>query len=127
MVSGGRVEVVIRKAPWAFQDPLASAVAWVPAVSQLASDVFEGLTADGMESLLGPSACDGTSCGLFGEMEGGGAGLAGWECFPFPVSRFPSPPGAFGRKQLEWFAQPRSAAHKEKLGRCTVSDFFTPC
>ena len=37
----------------------------------------------------------------------------------FPVSRFPSPPGAFGRKHLEWFAQPRPAARKEKLGRCT--------
>ena len=86
MVSGGRVEVVIRKAPWAFQDPLASAVACVPAVSELASEVFEGLTADGMEFLLGPSACHGTSCGLFGEREGGGAGLAGWECFPFPFT-----------------------------------------
>ena len=89
MVSGGRVEVVIRKAPWAFQDPFASAVAWVPAVSELASEVFEGLTADGMEFLLGPSACHGTSCGLSGEREGGGAGLAGWECFPFPVSLHP--------------------------------------
>ena len=86
MVSDGRVEVVIRKAPWAFQDPLASAVAWVSAVSDLASDVFEGLTADGMEFLLCPSACHGTSCGLSGEREGGGPGPAGWECFPFPFT-----------------------------------------
>ena len=89
MVSGGRVEEVIGKAPWAFQDPLASAVAWVSAVSELASDVFEGLTADGMEFLLCPSACHGTSCGLSGEREGGGPGPAGWECFLFPVSLHP--------------------------------------
>ena len=86
MVSGGRVEVVIRKAPWTFQDLLAGAVAWVPAVSELASDVFEGLTADGMEILLCPSACHRTSCGLSGEREGGGPGPADWECFPFPFT-----------------------------------------
>ena len=89
MVSGGGVEVVIRKAPWTFQDLLAGAVAWVPAVSELASDVFEGLTADGMEILLCASACHGTSCGLSGEREGGGPGSADWECFPFPVSLHP--------------------------------------
>ena len=89
MLSGGRVEVVIRKAPWAFQDLLAGAFTWVPAVSELVSDVFEGLTADGMEFLLCASACHGTSCGLSGEREGGGPGPAGWECFPFPVSLHP--------------------------------------
>ena len=117
MVSVGRVEVVIRKAPWTFQDLLAGAVAWVPAVSELASGIFEGADRGRHGD---PPVSIGVPRDLLRAVWGkgrwwsraGGLGV-------FPVSRFPSPPGAFGWKQLEWSAQPRPAARKENLGRCT--------
>ena len=77
----------------------AGAVAGVLPVSELPGDGFEGLGADGVEFLLGPSARHrGFLRGLFGGGEGlrvaVGPGV-------FPVSRFPSPPGACDWKPFQ--------------------------
>ncbi len=77
-------------------------VAGVLAVSESARDGFEGLAADGVELLLGPSSCHGVPLrAVWGR--GSWCGVWGWGVFP--VSRFPSPPGAFGRKRFEVSAE----------------------
>ena len=77
----------------------AGTVAGILPVSELPRDGFEGLGADGVEFFGGPSARHrGFLRGLFGGGEGlrvaVGPGV-------FPVSRFPSPPGAWGWKRFE--------------------------